>query len=424
MRNSGQQPLLAVSRATLPNGLRFVHHYMADTSMVTLDVLYNVGAASEQPALTGIAHLFEHLMFGGSENINDFDGVLTNAGGISNAWTSNDYTNFFEIAPARNAETLFYLESDRMLRPSITQSTLDIQRSVVIEEFKQQCLNRPYGNLMHVLRPMLYGIHPYSWPVIGKDFAGLERVTRNDMLDWWQRNYTPENAVLAVAGKIKFDDAYNMALKWFGDIPARHTESPELPPVPDLAERKETVIYGEVPATMITVAYLMDEFGTDDYYAADAITDVLSAGQASRFNQRITMNPDSPIVQADASISGSKHRGFLMLNARLANEDVDLAEATRYLIDSARSIITEGVSERELRRLKNKHLSTFVIANMACVTCASTLAEAEINNEEPGFQLQRYEQLTTDDLVRVARDIFDGSNPAIVYYRPENAKSE
>ena len=410
--------IIKVNRVTLPNGLRFVHHHMPDTAMVTLNVLYDVGARWENPDMTGIAHLFEHLMFGGSENVADFDGVLTAAGGVSNAWTGNDYTNFYEIAPAHNAETLFYIESDRMLSPSISDETLEVQRSVVIEEFKQQCLNAPYGNMMHTLREMVYGEHPYSWPVIGKDFTALERVTRQDVLDWWTHNYSPTNAVLAVAGKIDFEEAHRLALKWFGDIPARKRPPKSFIPVADLIERKTRTVKGAVPATLVTVAYLMDPYGTTDYLAADAITDVLSYGQASRFFQRITMNPESPVVEADASITGAQDRGMLMLTARLANEDIDPEEAANYIIEAARTIITEGVNEHELQRLKNRQYSTFVLSNMSCMTCAHTIAEAEMHNEDPGDRLAAYQRLTTADIERVAKQIFDNQHPAVLFYRP------
>lgn len=386
--------------------------------MVTLNVLYDVGARWEHPDMTGIAHLFEHIMFGGSANVADFDGVLTEAGGISNAWTGNDFTNFFEIAPAHNAETLFYIESDRMMAPAISDTTLEVQRSVVIEEFKQQCLNAPYGDMMHTLRSMIYASHPYSWPVIGKDFKGLERVSRQDVLNWWTDNYSPTNAVLAVAGNITFEKAREYALKWFADIPARPRAPKSFEPIADLVSRKTRTVRGAVPATLITVAYLMDGYGTKDYLAADAITDVLAAGQASRFYQRITMNPDSPVVDANASITGAEDRGMLMLTARLTDESTDPELAARYLIDAARSVIEEGVTEHEMERLKNRQYAMFVISNMACVTCAQTIAEAEMHGEIPGARLRRYGSLTPDDLVRVARQIFDNSKPAVLFYRP------
>lgn len=410
--------LLKVNRTVLPNGLRFVHHYMADTAMVTLNVLYNVGARFEHPDKTGLAHLFEHIMFGGSQNVADFDGVLTSAGGVSNAWTGNDFTNFYAVAPAHNAETLFYLESDRMLSPAITESTLQVQRSVVIEEFKQQCLNRPYGDMMHSLRQMVYGAHPYSWPVIGKDFQSLEKITRDDVLQWWKDHYAPENAVLSVAGNIDFEKAAALASKWFGSIPARLAVKHYFEPVAELAAKVEKTVYGAVPSTMIVFAFLMDRYGTDDFYAADALTDILASGQSSRFYQKITMNPASPLADADASILGSEDRGMLMLTARLVDETTDVSKAADYLLNVARTIVTEGVTAHELERVKNKQHSMFIMNNLMSVPCAQTIAEAEMHGEEPGYKLERYNSLTTDMIGEVARRIFDESHPAVLYYRP------
>lgn len=411
--------LMEINRHVLPNGLRVVHHYMPDTAMVTLNVMYDTGARDEDPAMTGIAHLFEHLMFGGSQNVPDFDAVLTAAGGISNAWTSNDFTDFYEIAPAHNAETLFYLESDRMLAPALTQESLSIQQSVVIEEFKQQCLNRPYGNMDHHLRRMVYGNHPYSWPVIGKDFESIAAVTTEDVRRWWATNYSPDNAVLSITGNIPWEEALRLTVKWFGDIPARSRAPRALPPIPDLEAAVERTVHGNVPATMVTVAYLMDPNGTQQYMAADAITDILSAGKASRFYNRINMNPESIVVDADASILGSEHRGLLMLKGRLANEDIDPQSAARVLVDTARTIITEGITERELQRLKNRQRSIFVMSNMACLSAALNIAEAEMHGEKPGERLDKYNLLTAGQITDTARHIFDNTHPAILYYRPQ-----
>lgn len=416
------KPLIPVNRYILSNGLKVVHHFMPESSMVTLDVLYNVGAAREDASLTGIAHLFEHMMFGGSDNIPDFDDILTQAGGISNAWTSNDFTNFYEICPAHNAETLFYLESDRMLHPAFSQDILDVQKSVVIEEFKQQCLNRPYGNLMHKLRPMVYGLHPYSWPVIGKNFHHIEKTNLRDLEEWWIKNYTPENAVLAITGNITFDQTIMYAEKWFEPIPRRKTVTPVFDAVHSKEEKQTATVYGKVPATMVMIAYQMDEYGTDSYFAADAITDILSAGQSSRFNQRINMNPGAILVSADASISGSEQKGMLMLSGRLANEKINPDQAADLLIETARSIFTEGITEHELQRIKNKQLSTFVMSNMACMTCAMTIAEAEMHNESPEFKISAIQRLTIQQIEETAKNIFERTQPSIVYYRPEKSE--
>ncbi len=214
--------MLTVNRHTLANGLRIVHSPDTTTAMVGVNILYNVGARDERRNLTGMAHLFEHLMFGGSENIPDFDAELEFAGGSSNAWTSNDLTNFYLSIPAQNVETAFHLESDRMMALSFDPHSLDVQKGVVIEEFKQQCLDRPYGRLMHTLREALYSpAHPYSWPVIGIEPDHIARVKMTDVKDWFYSHYAPNNAILAVTGNIAFDRVVELAEKWFGTIPRR-----------------------------------------------------------------------------------------------------------------------------------------------------------------------------------------------------------
>lgn len=412
-------PEIQVNRATLSNGLRLVHHRDSSTAMVALNVLYNTGGRDENPELTGLAHLFEHLMFGGSANVANFDGLLTAAGGVSNAWTNNDFTNFYELAPAQNVETLFHIESDRMLSPSVSEETLNVQRSVVIEEFKQQCLNQPYGDMSHKLLEMVYGpsAHPYSWPVIGKNFEHLERVTRQDVLDWWEWNYSPSNAVLAVSGNITFERTLELAEKWFGTIPVRPTVPRNLPPIADLAPTEPGEMTGPVPATSVTVAWLMDSYGTMEYTAADAITDILAAGRASLFYRQLVMNPDSLFTEADASISGTEHRGMLMLTGRLSNEETDPRHAVQVLRETASEILYKGITDHQLQRLKNRQTSLFVMSNMDYLSKAQTIAMAEMHNETPGEQLRRYLSLTPELITATARKIME-SEPAVLIYRP------
>ena len=277
-----------VARHTLPNGLRLVHSYDPTTAMVAVDVLYNVGARDENRSLTGIAHLFEHLMFAGSANIPDFDGELEAAGGRSNAWTSNDFTNFYDTLPAQNLDTALHLESDRMLSPAFSENSLRVQRGVVIEEFKQQCLDRPYGDIYHHLRRIAYAeSHPYSWPVIGLSPDHVAKVTMDDARQWFFSHYAPNNAVLAISGGVPFDEACAKAEEWFYDVPAREiaprpTVDPGFPSNPVV----ETV-RGNVPLPLITVAYPMASYGTPEYFAADTITDILSVGRSARLRNSL-----------------------------------------------------------------------------------------------------------------------------------------
>lgn len=405
-----------IGHLTLPNGLRVVHNYDPTTAMAATNLMFDTGARDESRALTGIAHLFEHLMFGGSANVKDFDGILTAAGGTSNAWTSNDFTAFWNIIPAHNIETIFYLESDRMLSPSLTSEAVDIQRAVVIEEFKQQCLNRPYGLTGHRLRQMMYPpAHPYSWPVIGLTPDHVAAATAHDMSLWFERHYQPANAVLAVTGNVPRERVWELAHKWFDDIPARPVTPRTLPDIPDPATTVRQQFADDVPATVITVAWLTDPYGTMDYTAADAITDILASGKASRFYRRLIIDGPGWFADADASVTGSEHRGMLMLSARLQREDIDIERATDIIIDQARRLASDmPVTDHELGRLHNRQKSMYTLGNLDYLSRAHTIATAEMHREPPEAQLTRYLNLTRDHITNTARTIFSSPHAVLV----------
>lgn len=411
----------SVNTFTLPNGLRVIHQQDSATAMVALNLLYNTGARDENPELTGMAHLIEHLMFSGSANVADFDGELQRAGGMSNAWTGNDFTCFYEILPAVNVETAFRVESDRMLSPAISQHNLDVQRSVVIEEFKQQCLNRPYGDMSHYLRRMAYKVHPYRWPVIGLTPEHLERVRLDDVLGFFDRHYSPSNAVLAVTGNISFDRCRELCERWMGDIPARdvaprlYSEEP-LPGSPRILEAS-----GRVPYTAITIAYPMDGYGTVGYRAADAITDVLSNGKSSRFERRLLAGTDM-FNELDASIIGSEEPGLLMINARLSEAGSEAEARAIEAIDSElRLLVADGVTGHELERAKNKYESQHTFNNLHYANRANTLAMAMMHKELPGDNVAAYRALTVDDLNATASGIFLPDHRLTLIYRPEKS---
>jgi len=412
--------MIEVNSYTLPNGLALVHNYDPTTAMVALNVLYNVGARDEAPGCTGLAHLFEHMMFGGSENVPDFDAALTAAGGSNNAWTSNDFTSFWDIAPAQNAETMFYLESDRMLAPTLSPRTTDIQKSVVTEEFKQQCLNMPYGTTGRHLRGLVYpASHPYSWEVIGKSIDHIQKVTPGVLRSWFKAHYAPDNAVIAVCGNISFDLARQWAVKWFGDIPARHVAPRRLPDIPDMATSPRLEVRENVPATMVTLAWLTDRYGTQAFYAADAITDILAAGKASRFYRRLIAGGDGTLASADAMITGSEHRGMLTVSARLASEDVDVDMVIERLLQQARALAGDcPPSPSEMQRIKNRHHSMFVMSNLDCLTRVQTLSMSRMHGEDPAQPLRMYDALSAEYVAGVARDIFANSHFATLIVRP------
>lgn len=401
-------------RYSLSNGLRIIHSYDPSSVLLTINVLYDTGARDERRGLTGIAHLFEHLMFGGSINIPDFDLELHGAGGSSNAWTSNDFTNFYDTLPAVNVETAFHLESDRMMGLSFSRESLEVQRSVVIEEFKQQCLNRPYGDLFHGLRGALYNRnHPYSWPVIGIEPSHIAAVTEKDTRQWFYSHYAPNNAVLSITGNLPYDRGRELVEKWFGDIPYRDIVKRELPdpgfPKEDLTVRMS----GNVPNSAVVVAIPMDRYGTYDYRVADCITDILSSGRSSRFLQNLILNGNGQFIEADASIVGSEEPGFLMLNART---DGDVEQAANLMLNQLELLSIPGnLTSHELERTFNCFESNYLINNLSPVMLAQNLALSEMHNENIKETIAKQKEIKLSDISRVASKLLSTPKVKLVY---------
>lgn len=419
--------MIDFQRYTLPNGLRVIHNYDPSTAMVAVDVLYDTGARDEDRSLTGIAHLFEHLMFGGSVNIPEFDMALENAGGESNAWTSNDFTNFYDTVPAANVETALWLESDRMLALGFDHESLEVQRSVVIEEFKQQCLNRPYGDMMHGLRAALYSpSHPYSWPVIGLEPEHIASVTDDDVRRWFYARYAPDSAVLAISGNLPYDRGRRLVEKWFGSIPSRHVAPRHLPDPGFPEQTIEKVMHGPVPVPMVVLAYPMDRYGTNDYRVADCITDILSAGRASRLYRRLVLGGDSSIVDADASITGSEAEGFMMIQARVSAEEFESASAALDAAAAAleaqlRELAEPGnVSEHELHRTLTHFESTFALNNLDALSRAQNLAMAEMHGEDINRTIELQRRISLSDIARVAAKLADTPHVVLKYLPDED----
>ncbi|WP_289858170.1 pitrilysin family protein [uncultured Muribaculum sp.] len=408
--------MIEASVFTLENGLRVIHHRDEATAMVALNVLYNVGARDEDAAHTGMAHLFEHLMFGGSVHIPDFDKALEHAGGTNNAWTNADYTNFYDIVPAHNVETAFWLESDRMEALAFTPKSLEVQKDVVCEEFKQVCLNQPYGDLMHHLDALAYTVHPYRTPVIGAELSHIQSVTLNDVREFFYSHYAPNNAVLAVTGNISLERTRELAGKWFGPICRRNILSRNYQPEPEQTAPRCVTVEGRVPQTMIVKAYHMPGIDHPLYPAADIITDILASGRASRFYQNLVLASDL-FTQADASVTGTDEPGLLMTRGLLC-PDTDVDSALEMLTTQAESIIANPPGKYELERALNKFESTTIFGNIGFANLASNLAHAEMHNTTIGEQLERYRCLSVDDIVDAARLIIRENNSSTVIYRP------
>ncbi len=402
----------------LANGLRVVHRREPSAAMAVVNVLYDTGSRDESRELTGVAHLFEHLMFGGSVNVADFDGEMERAGGVNNAWTSKDYTNFYDVVPVQNIEVALRLESDRMLGLSMSEESLRVQRSVVIEEFKQQCLNRPYGDAMHHLSAMLYAPeHPYSWPVIGLEPSHIARVTNEDVRRVFAEHYAPNNAVLSIVGNISLEDTRALVEKWFGDLPRRAIAPRRLPApgFPTADVRKE--VSGAVPQTMIIKAFAMRPYGEHDYFVADVITDILSSGQSSRFYQNLVLGSTGLYASADACIQGYMHEGAMLLTALLAEEGPEAeARAEELLMREARRLeALDAVTPYELERAIRRYETNYRMSNLRAETLAQSLADAVMKGEDFNEQPARQRSVTLDDVRRVAADIFESPSATLVY---------
>lgn len=412
-----------ITRYTLANGLRVVHDYEPRTAMAAVDVLYDVGARDESRSLTGIAHLFEHLMFGGSANESDFNGAIERAGGVSNAWTSPDFTNFYELMPAQNVEAALRVESDRMLALSFSPDVLRVQRSVVVEEFRQTVLNRPYGRVMHELRDMVYATaHPYSWPVIGLTPEHIERVTDDDVRRWFYAHYAPNNAVLAVSGNVRPDELRRMVEKWFGDIPRRDI-APRRLPAEALRSGGNTwrEITDRVPQPYVLLGFPMPARGEEGYTECDILTDLLSAGRASRLRTRLTGRRPELVADAEASIMGSEHTGLLMLDCQVVRDDHEsILRAREELLNEASDLtIEDHISPRELERVLRRHETRHAADSMSAVDNARRLAEAEMHGEDIDAELRRRRSVTRAGLAAWARRIFTDSPMATLIVRPD-----
>ena len=409
--------MIQVNRYTLANGLRIVHNEDDSTQMVALNLLDDVGARDEDPSHTGFAHLFEHLMFGGSLHIPDYDTPVQNAGGENNAWTNNDITNYYITLPHQNVETGFWLESDRMFSLDFSPKSLEVQRQVVIEEFKQRNLNQPYGDASHLLRELAYESHPYRWPTIGKEIAHIAQATLEEVKDFFYRFYTPNNAIRAGTGHTPFEETVRLAEKWFGPIPARKIPPRKLPAEkPQTAVRRRTV-ERKVPVDAIYMAFHMSNRMHPDCYVYDMIPGILSNGRSSRFIQSLVQE-QKLFTSIDAYISGSLDEGLLHVTGKPV-EGVSLEQAEEAIWKELEKMKTVPVSEQELEKVKNRYESEQIFNNINYLNVATNLAffeltgKAEDINEEVG----KYRAVTAEQIQATSARCFVPENCSILYYK-------
>lgn len=402
--------MIQFEKTTLANGLRVIVHTDISTPFVAVNVCYNVGAKHEDTNRTGFAHLFEHLTFGGSQHVPDFDTPIQNAGGTNNAFTTNDITNYYITIPANNIETALWLESDRMLGPKFTKKGLEVQRNVVIEEFRQRNLNKPYGDTWHLLRDLSYKVHPYRWPTIGLIPEHIERATLEEVKDFFFHHYAPNNAVLVITGNIESDHAFRLAEKWFSDIPEREITNNIILPEPLQTTDREITVYREVPVDTFYVAWHMSSRLDQDFYAADLLSDILSGGNSSRVEERLVKG-QKLFTEADVFLSGENEPGLFVATGKI-NDGVDFEFARNAMIDEVRLTADSLITPHELEKVQNKVEAEQVFNEIGYLEKAMQLAAYEILGDAGliNEQAAHYRAVTPDDIRRVASETLRAGN--------------
>ncbi|MBC3786838.1 M16 family metallopeptidase [Spirosoma utsteinense] len=405
----------------LDNGLKVFVHEDNSTPIAAVNILYNVGSRDEDPNRTGFAHLFEHLMFGGSTNIPNYDEPLQKVGGENNAFTSPDITNYYITLPAANLETAFWLESDRMLSLSFDPQVLDVQQKVVIEEFKQRYLNQPYGDVWLKLRPLVYQAHPYRWATIGKDISHIENATLDDIRAFFYKYYLPNNAVLVVAGNVTTEQVKQLCAKWFAPIPAGEQYIRNVPKEPLQTAARKLEVSAKVPLNGLYKAYHMPGRFEAGYMATDLLSDMLGRSKSSRLYQQLLR--DNPLFSnVGAYLTASDDPGLLIVQGTL-NEGVSLEEADAAVEAVVDDFINQTVSEEELAKVKNQAEATLAFSEVELLNRAMNLAFAA-NAGDPEFVNQEAAQIqavTPASIQEAARQVLRKENSSTLYYRREEA---
>lgn len=411
--------MIKFERFLLSNGLKVLVHQDKSTPMAVVNVLYDVGARDEQPSHTGFAHLFEHLMFGGSLNIPVYDEPLQLAGGENNAYTTNDLTNYYCQLPAENLETAFWLESDRMLSLAFSEKSLDVQRKVVCEEFKEHYINKPYGDVWKIMRELAYKKHPYRWMTIGSELAHIEKAELGDVRSFFFKHYTPVNAILVVAGNVYVDQVRELAEKWFGSIPSGDKYVRNLPQEPVQQSARRMEIKANVPLDAFYKTWHMSSRLDQRYYTADLMSDMLGGGGSSRLYQ-ILVKEKKLFSNIFCYHFGSIDAGLLTIEGKLV-KGVDIRLAEEAVEEQLEKFKEKTVEEKELQKVKNKTESIMVFEDMSLMSRASSLAFYELLGDAQFMnnELSRYQSVTEEDILLESRNIFTPENSNTLYYLSE-----
>lgn len=408
--------MIRFEKFVLANGLRVVVHQDTSTPMAVMNIMYDVGARDEDPERTGFAHLFEHLMFGGSINIPSYDTPLQMAGGENNAYTSNDITNYYIQLPAENLETAFWLESDRMLSLAFGEKSLDVQRKVVCEEFKEHYLNKPYGDVGHKMKELAYKVHPYRWMTIGKELSHIENAKLDDVKSFFFKHYRPNNAILVVAGNVTVEKIKELTEKWFSDIPAGEKYVRNLPQEPPQTEARKLEVKADVPLDAFYKCWHIYPRNDKRYYITDLITEVLGGGGSSRLFQSLVK--DKKLFSAiECYHTGSLDAGTMIIEGKLV-KGIKMEEAEKAVETELEKMRTEMVTTAELQKVKNKVESLIAFEDMSLTNRANSLAFYELlgDAEQMNHELEKYNVVTTEDILNESRIIFRPANSNTLYY--------
>lgn len=404
----------------LNNGLKVIVHEDVSTTMAAVNILYKVGSRDEDITQTGFAHLFEHFMFEGSKNIPEFDTPLQNAGGENNAFTSNDITNYYDILPANNLETAFWLESDRMLSLAFDEESLNTQKNVVMEEFKEHYINQPYGDVWHKMCALAYKVHPYQWPVIGLNLQHIEQVKMQSAKDFFFKYYRPNNAVMVVAGNVKTGQIEKLAQKWFGDIPAGDKLVRNLPKEPAQTEERILEVHADVPVHAIYKAYKMCDRLSKDFHASDLLRDILSTGDSSRLYQQLVK--EKKIFSSISAYSTETiDDGLMMVEGRLS-QGISMETAEKAIEEALDAMVKEKVSDEELVKVKNKIEAYTTFGEVNVLNRAMNLAYFDMlgNPADVNKEIEKYAAVTPETLQQAAASIFRKENCNTLRYYSNN----
>lgn len=408
--------MILYDRFVLDNGLRVLVHEDHSTPMAVMNIMYDVGARDENPEKTGFAHLFEHLMFGGSIHIPDYDEPLQRAGGENNAYTTNDITNYYCQLPAENIETAFWLESDRMFSLAFSEKSLTVQKKVVIEEFKEHYINKPYGDVWHKMRELAYTKHPYRWMTIGKELSHVENAHIDDVKHFFFKHYRPVNAILVVAGNVKPENIKRLTEKWFGDIPMGDKYERNLPGEPRQTEARKSEVYANVPLDAFIKTWHMDARLDKGYYVMDLATEILGGGGSSRLYQSLVKEKQL-FSGLDCHHFGSTDNGLVAIEGKLV-KGVSLEAAEKAVEEEIEKIQADPVTEAELQKVKNKTESIIAFEDMGVMSRASSLAMYELLGDAQlmNTELQRYQAITAEDLQQTCKEVFRSENSNTLLY--------